>query len=90
MQKSLPLQIPTKLVWNALENALQERVDGYKANSFTRALGEYEFMEMLNHEDLDIVQEKNRVDCDSRIEKEGYSRQDVLALIDECTFKQMY
>ena len=40
---------------DALENALTERVDGYKANSFKRYLGEYEFVEMLNHEDLDIV-----------------------------------
>ena len=40
---------------DALESALQEQVDGYKANSFNRYLGEYEFVEMLNHEDLDIV-----------------------------------
>ena len=40
---------------NALENALRERVDDYKPNSFTRYLGEHEFVEMLNHEDLDIV-----------------------------------
>ncbi|RKU37784.1 hypothetical protein C6496_09055 [Candidatus Poribacteria bacterium] len=40
---------------DALEDALRERVDGYKANSFKRYLGEYEFVEMLNHEDLDIV-----------------------------------
>ena len=40
---------------DALESALQEQVDGYKANSVNRYLGEYEFVEMLNHEDLDIV-----------------------------------
>jgi hypothetical protein len=34
--------------------------------------------------------EKNRVDCDKLMEKEGYNRQDVLALIDQCTSKQMY
>ncbi|MCY4403264.1 MAG: Gfo/Idh/MocA family oxidoreductase [Candidatus Poribacteria bacterium] len=40
---------------DALENALQQRVEDYKPNSMTRYLGEYEFIEMLNHEDLDIV-----------------------------------
>ena len=40
---------------DALEDALQQRVEGYRANSFKRYLGEYEFVEMLNHEDLDIV-----------------------------------
>ncbi len=40
---------------DALEDAFRERVDGYKANNCKRYLGEYEFVEMLNHEDLDIV-----------------------------------
>ena len=40
---------------DALEDALQQRVEGYRPNSFKRYLGEYEFVEMLNHEDLDIV-----------------------------------
>jgi predicted dehydrogenase len=40
---------------DALENALQERVENYKPNGFTRYVGEYEFIEMLNNEDLDIV-----------------------------------
>ena len=40
---------------DALENALQQRVEDYKPNSMTRYHGEYEFVEMLNHEDLDIV-----------------------------------
>ena len=40
---------------DALENGLRERVDDYKPNSMTRYLGDYEFVEMLNHEDLDIV-----------------------------------
>ncbi len=40
---------------DALENALQQRVEDYKPNSMTRYLGEHEYLEMLNHEDLDIV-----------------------------------
>ena len=40
---------------DALENGLRERVEGYKPNSFKRYVGEYEFIEMLNKEDLDIV-----------------------------------
>lgn len=40
---------------DALENALQERVEDYKPNSLKRYLGAHEFIEMLNHEDLDIV-----------------------------------
>ena len=40
---------------DALEKGLRERVEGYKENSFRRYLGEYEFIEMLNKEDLDIV-----------------------------------
>ena len=40
---------------DALENALQERVEDYKPNSLKRYLGDHEFIEMLNHEDLDIV-----------------------------------
>ena len=40
---------------DALENALQERVENYKPNSFARYVGEYEFIEMLDKEDLDIV-----------------------------------
>ncbi len=40
---------------DVLENALNERVEGYQPNSFKRYVGEYEFVEMLNHEDLDIV-----------------------------------
>ncbi len=40
---------------DALENALQQRVEDYKPNSLNRYLGEHEFIEMLNHEDLDIV-----------------------------------
>ena len=38
-----------------LENALRERVEGYKENSFNRYTGEYEFIEMLNQADLDLV-----------------------------------
>ena len=41
--------------FDALEDALQQRVEGYRPKSFKRYLGEYEFVEMLNHEDLDIV-----------------------------------
>lgn len=40
---------------DALENALKERVEDYKPNSLKRYLGEHEYIEMLNHEDLDIV-----------------------------------
>ncbi len=40
---------------DALENGLREWVENYKENSFKRYLGEYEFIEMLNKEDLDIV-----------------------------------
>ncbi len=40
---------------DALENALQERVEDYKDDSFTRYVGDYEYIEMLNKEDLDIV-----------------------------------
>ena len=40
---------------DALESALQERVEDYKPNSLKRYLGDHEFIEMLNHEDLDIV-----------------------------------
>lgn len=40
---------------DALENALQDRVEDYKPNSLKRYLGDHEFIEMLNHEDLDIV-----------------------------------
>ena len=40
---------------DALENALQERVEDYKEGSFTRYVGDYEYIEMLNKEDLDIV-----------------------------------
>ena len=40
---------------DALENAFQQRVEDYKPNSFKRYLGEHEYLEMLNHEDLDIV-----------------------------------
>ncbi len=40
---------------DALENALQQRVEDYKPNNLKRYLGEHEFIEMLNHEDLDIV-----------------------------------
>ncbi len=40
---------------DALENALQQRVEDYKPNSLKRYLGEHEYLEMLNHEDLDIV-----------------------------------
>ena len=40
---------------DALEKGLQERVEGYQKNSFKRYVGEYEFIEMLNQEDLDIV-----------------------------------
>ena len=38
-----------------LENALRERVEGYKENSFNCYTGEYEFIEMLNQADLDLV-----------------------------------
>ena len=40
---------------DALENALQQRVEDYKPKSLKRYLGEHEYVEMLNHEDLDIV-----------------------------------
>ena len=40
---------------DALENALRERVEDYKDDSFTRYVGDYEYIEMLNKEDLDIV-----------------------------------
>ena len=40
---------------DALENALQQRVEDYKPNSMTRYLGEHEYVEMLNNEDLDVV-----------------------------------
>ena len=40
---------------DALEKGLRERVEGYQENSFKRYIGEYEFIEMLNREDLDIV-----------------------------------
>ena len=40
---------------DALENAMQERVEDYKPNSMKRYLGDHEFIEMLNNEDLDIV-----------------------------------
>ena len=40
---------------DALEKGLHERVEGYQENSFKRYVGEYEFIEMLNREDLDIV-----------------------------------
>jgi len=40
---------------DALESALQDRVEDYKPNSLKRYLGDHEFIEMLNHEDLDIV-----------------------------------
>ena len=40
---------------NALENSMREQVEGYKEDSFKRYLGDYEFIEMLNKEDLDIV-----------------------------------
>jgi len=39
----------------ALEKGLQERVEGYKAGSLKQYVGEHEFIEMLNKEDLDIV-----------------------------------
>ena len=34
--------------------------------------------------------EKNSVDCEKLIEREGYSRQEVLDLIELCASKQMY
>lgn len=40
---------------DTLENALREHVENYKENSFKRYVGEYEFIEMLDKEDLDIV-----------------------------------
>lgn len=40
---------------NALEAALKERVAHYKPDSFKRYIGEYEFIPMLDNEDLDIV-----------------------------------
>ena len=40
---------------DVLENALREHVEDYKKDSFKRYIGEYEFIEMLNREDLDIV-----------------------------------
>lgn len=39
----------------ALEKAMQERVEGYTPNSYQQYLGPYEFMQMLEKEDLDIV-----------------------------------
>lgn len=40
---------------DALENALREHVENYRDNNFKRYVGEYEFIEMLDKEDLDIV-----------------------------------
>lgn len=40
---------------DTLENALREHVENYEKNSFNRYVGEYEFIEMLDKEDLDIV-----------------------------------
>lgn len=40
---------------DALEAGLKERVGHYKPNSFRRYIGEYEFITMLDKEDLDIV-----------------------------------
>ena len=40
---------------DVLEKGLRERVEGYQENSFKRYVGEYEFIEMLNREDLDII-----------------------------------
>lgn len=40
---------------NALEAALRERVAHYKPASFRRYIGEYEFITMLDKEELDIV-----------------------------------
>lgn len=40
---------------DTLEHALREHVENYNENSFNRYVGEYEFIEMLDKEDLDIV-----------------------------------
>ena len=40
---------------DTLEHALREHVEHYNENSFNRYVGEYEFIEMLDKEDLDIV-----------------------------------
>ncbi|MBT7096863.1 Gfo/Idh/MocA family oxidoreductase [Candidatus Poribacteria bacterium] len=40
---------------DALEDAMEERVDGYSRGTLARYTGEYEYSEMLDKEDLDIV-----------------------------------
>ena len=40
---------------DALEDAMEERVDGYSRGTLVRYTGEYEYSEMLAKEDLDIV-----------------------------------
>ncbi|MAF12278.1 hypothetical protein CMK11_17670 [Candidatus Poribacteria bacterium] len=40
---------------DALEDAMEERVDGYSRGTLARYTGEYEYSEMLAKEDLDIV-----------------------------------
>lgn len=40
---------------DALEKAMGERVEGYKEGSLKRYVGEHEYLEMLDKEDLDII-----------------------------------
>ncbi len=40
---------------DALENAMEQRVKGFKKGGVARYIGEYEYLEMLDKEDLDIV-----------------------------------
>jgi len=40
---------------DALEDAMEERVDGYSRGTLARYTGEYEYLDMLAKEDLDIV-----------------------------------
>ena len=40
---------------DALENAMEQRVKGFKKGGVTRYIGEYEYLEMLDKEDLDMV-----------------------------------
>ena len=40
---------------DSLEDAMEERVDGYSRGTLARYTGEYEYLDMLAKEDLDIV-----------------------------------
>jgi len=45
----------SEAVLDRLESFLAEQVEGFKPGSIKRYVGEYEFIEMINKEDLDIV-----------------------------------